>query len=151
MGFQKSEADLNLYFIMVGDDLLILLLYVDDLFIQEERSLLQFARKILLQSMRWRTLGWCTIFWDWRFCKSLVIFSRGKKSMQLIFWGDFGWSIAGWCLHQWSPTEKNSCLWGRVGGSYTISSAHWFVDVSGQLSARFVFCSKHSQTIHAWA
>ena len=33
MGFQKSEADPNLYFIMVGDDLLILLLYVDDLFI----------------------------------------------------------------------------------------------------------------------
>ena len=33
MGFQKSEADPNLYFIMVGDDPLILLLYVDDLFI----------------------------------------------------------------------------------------------------------------------
>ena len=33
MGFQKSEADSNLYFIMVGDDPLILLLYVDDLFI----------------------------------------------------------------------------------------------------------------------
>ena len=33
MGFQKSEADLNLYFIMVGDDPLVLLLYVDDLFI----------------------------------------------------------------------------------------------------------------------
>ena len=33
MGFQKSEADPNLYFIMVGDDPLILLLYVDDLLI----------------------------------------------------------------------------------------------------------------------
>ena len=33
MGFQKSEVDLNIYFIMVGDDPLILLLYVDDLFI----------------------------------------------------------------------------------------------------------------------
>ena len=33
MGFQKSETDPNLYFIMVGDDLLVLLLYVDDLFI----------------------------------------------------------------------------------------------------------------------
>ena len=33
MGFQKSEANPNLYFIMVGDDSLILLLYVDDLFI----------------------------------------------------------------------------------------------------------------------
>ena len=33
MGFQKSEADPNLYFIVVGDDPLVLLLYVDDLFI----------------------------------------------------------------------------------------------------------------------
>ena len=32
MGYQKSEADPNLYFIMVGNDPLILLLYVDDLF-----------------------------------------------------------------------------------------------------------------------
>ena len=33
MGFQKGEADPNLYFIMVGDDPLVLLLYFDDLFI----------------------------------------------------------------------------------------------------------------------
>ena len=33
MGFQKSEANPNLYFIMVGDDLIVLLLYVDYLFI----------------------------------------------------------------------------------------------------------------------
>ena len=40
MYFQKSEANINLYFIMVGDDLLILLLYVDDLFITvEERPI----------------------------------------------------------------------------------------------------------------
>ena len=53
MGFQKSEANPNLYFIMVGDDSLILLLYVDDLFITGgERDLLQLASKILLQSMR---------------------------------------------------------------------------------------------------
>ena len=30
MGFQKSEVDSNHYFIMVGDDLLIILLYMDD-------------------------------------------------------------------------------------------------------------------------
>ena len=47
MGFQKSEADPNLYFIMVGDDPLVLLLYDDDLFIQGERDPLQLARRIL--------------------------------------------------------------------------------------------------------
>ena len=49
---------------------------------QVRRDLLQFAREILLQSMRWLTLGWCIIFWDQRFGKSLVIFSWGKESMQ---------------------------------------------------------------------
>ena len=52
MGFQKSEADSNLYFIMFEDDTLILRLYVDDLFITGGERLLQLARKILLQSMR---------------------------------------------------------------------------------------------------
>jgi hypothetical protein len=31
MGFAKSEADPNLYFLLVGSEILILLLYVDDL------------------------------------------------------------------------------------------------------------------------
>jgi hypothetical protein len=33
MGFTKSEADPNLYSILVGSDLLILLLYMDELFL----------------------------------------------------------------------------------------------------------------------
>jgi len=33
MGFNKSEVDPNLYFILVGFDPLILVLYVDDLFL----------------------------------------------------------------------------------------------------------------------
>jgi hypothetical protein len=33
MGFNKSEADPNLYYIFVGTDLLILMLYVDNLFL----------------------------------------------------------------------------------------------------------------------
>ena len=33
LGFQKSDADPNLYYIVVGEDPLILVLYVDDLFI----------------------------------------------------------------------------------------------------------------------
>jgi hypothetical protein len=33
MGFKKSEADPNLYFILVGEDPLIFVLYVDDLFL----------------------------------------------------------------------------------------------------------------------
>jgi hypothetical protein len=40
LGFEKSEADPNLYFIVVGEDPLILLLYVDDIFITEAERLI---------------------------------------------------------------------------------------------------------------
>jgi hypothetical protein len=33
MDFTKSEADPNLYYIVVGTDMLVLVLYVDDLFL----------------------------------------------------------------------------------------------------------------------
>jgi hypothetical protein len=33
MGFEKSDVDPNLYYIIRGEDMLILILYVDDLFI----------------------------------------------------------------------------------------------------------------------
>ena len=50
MDFQKSDNDLNLYFIMVGDDPFILLLYVDDLFItSEERPIAVCKRDLALE------------------------------------------------------------------------------------------------------
>ena len=50
MWFQKSEEDLNLYFIMVGDDMIILLLYVDDLFITGgERTIVACKKYLALE------------------------------------------------------------------------------------------------------
>ena len=40
MGFEKSEADTNLYYIVCGEDTLILILYVDDLFITRGEELI---------------------------------------------------------------------------------------------------------------
>jgi hypothetical protein len=40
MGFEKSDVDLNLYFIIRGEDTLILILYVDDLFITGAEDLI---------------------------------------------------------------------------------------------------------------
>jgi hypothetical protein len=50
MGFEKRDADPNLYFILRGEDTLILILYVDDLFITGAKDLiteckLRFASK----------------------------------------------------------------------------------------------------------
>ena len=47
IGFQKSEEDHNLYYIMVGGVPLILLLYVDDLFITGRENLIEACEKYL--------------------------------------------------------------------------------------------------------
>ena len=47
MGFKKSEADPNLYFIVVGEDPLILLLYVDDIFITGAERLIEGCKRDL--------------------------------------------------------------------------------------------------------
>jgi hypothetical protein len=40
IGFEKSDGDPNLYFIIRGEDTLILILYVDDLFITRAENLI---------------------------------------------------------------------------------------------------------------
>jgi hypothetical protein len=47
LGFEKSEADPNLYFIVVGEDPLILLLYVDDFFITGAERLISSCKESL--------------------------------------------------------------------------------------------------------
>jgi hypothetical protein len=47
LGFEKSEADPNLYFIVVGEDPLILLLYVDDIFITGAERLISNCKESL--------------------------------------------------------------------------------------------------------
>ena len=57
MGFQKSEVDPNLYFIMVGDDPLVLLLYVDDLFITGRERPIATCKKDLAAKYEMTDIG----------------------------------------------------------------------------------------------
>ena len=50
MGFVKSEVDSNLYFLLVGDDALILVLYVDDLFLIGCEKLIARCKRYLTRS-----------------------------------------------------------------------------------------------------
>ena len=63
MGFHKSEADLDLYFIMVGDDPLILLLYVDDLFITGGERPIVACKKDLASEYEMTDIGLMHYFW----------------------------------------------------------------------------------------
>jgi hypothetical protein len=57
LGFRKSEVDLNLYFIMVGEYPLILLLYVDDIFITGAERLITSCKEILSLEFEMTDIG----------------------------------------------------------------------------------------------
>ena len=82
MGFQKSEADPNLYFIMVGDDPLILLLYVDDLFITRRERPIAACKKDLAVEYEMTDIGLMHYFLG---LEVWPIFSWDMESKQLIF------------------------------------------------------------------
>jgi hypothetical protein len=57
MGFTKSEADSNLYYILVGGEPLILVLYVDDLFMTGSEKLIADCKRDLVVEFEMKDLG----------------------------------------------------------------------------------------------
>eukprot|EP00253_Pinus_taeda_P024674 PITA_24674 len=57
MGFTKSEADPNLYFIMIGEEPLILVLYVDDLVITGAERLIEHCKRDLATEFEMKDIG----------------------------------------------------------------------------------------------
>ena len=57
MGFTKSDADLNLYYIVVWDDQLVLVLYVDDLFITGVEILISGCKEDLAMEFKMKDIG----------------------------------------------------------------------------------------------
>ena len=57
MGFEKSDADPNLYFIIRGEDTLILILYVDDLFITGVEDLIVECKMGLVSKFEMSDIG----------------------------------------------------------------------------------------------
>jgi hypothetical protein len=57
LGFTKSKADSNLYFKVMNNELVILLLYVDDLFLTREENIITECKKRLASEFEMKDLG----------------------------------------------------------------------------------------------
>jgi hypothetical protein len=57
LGFTKSKEDSNLYFKVMNDEPVILLLYVDDLFLTGEEKLIIECKKRLTSEFEMKDLG----------------------------------------------------------------------------------------------
>ena len=57
LGFTKSKADSNLYFKVMNDELVVLLLYVDELFLTSEENLIIDCKRKLAAEFEMKDLG----------------------------------------------------------------------------------------------
>jgi hypothetical protein len=69
MGFTKSEADRNLYFILVGFDPLILVLYIHDLFLTSVEEIIAECKANLAIEFEMKNIGLMHYFLGLEVCQ----------------------------------------------------------------------------------
>jgi hypothetical protein len=84
--FTKSKVDSNLYFKVMNNDPLILLLYVDDLFLTREENLITECKKRLALEFEMRDLGLMHYFLCLEVWESLerIFLNQGKYAVKIL-------------------------------------------------------------------
>jgi hypothetical protein len=86
LGFTKSKADSNLYFKVMNDDHVILLLYLDDLFLTREEKLIIDCKKNLTAEFEMKDLGLMHYFLGlevWQIPKKIFLNQR-KYAIEIL-------------------------------------------------------------------
>ena len=86
LGFTKSKADPNLYYKVVDGDQVILLLYVDDLFLTSEEKLILDSKRKLATEFEMKDLGMMHYFLGlevWQKPGEIVL-SQGKYVVDIL-------------------------------------------------------------------
>ena len=83
LGFTKSKADSNLYYKVEGDGLMILLLYVDYLFLAGEDNPINECKKKLAAELEMKDLGMMHYFLGLEFwqCLDKIFLNQGKYAV----------------------------------------------------------------------
>jgi hypothetical protein len=86
LGFTKSKADSNLYFKVMNDELVILLLYVDDLFLTGEEKLITECKKRLTLEFEMKNLGLMHYFLGLEVWQSpdRIFLNQGKYAVEIL-------------------------------------------------------------------
>ena len=86
LGFTKSDADPNLYYKVVNDEPLILVLYVDDLFLTGNEKLILWCKKKLASEFEMKDLGLMHYFLGlevWK-RKNEIFLGQGKYTIDIL-------------------------------------------------------------------
>jgi hypothetical protein len=86
LGFTKSKVDFNLYFKAMNDEPIILLLYVDELFLIGEENLIIDCKKKLAAQFEMKYLGLMHYFFGlevWQ-SKEKIFLNQGKYAIEIL-------------------------------------------------------------------
>jgi len=100
MCFTKSEEDLNLYFIVIGEEPLILVLYVDELVITSVERLIEHCKRDLAAEFEMKDIGLMHYFLGLEVWQKEGISSWGRGSILWTSLADSTWRIVNPCRHQ---------------------------------------------------
>jgi hypothetical protein len=86
LGFTKSKADSNLYFKVMNDEPVILLMYVDDLFLTREEKLITECKKKLASEFEMKDLGLMHYFLGLEVWQSpeRIFLNQGKYAVEIL-------------------------------------------------------------------
>jgi hypothetical protein len=86
LGFTKSQAGSNLYFKVMNDESVILLLYVDDLFLTREENLIIECKKKLASKFEMKDLGLMHYFLGLEVWQSpeRIFLNQGKYAVEIL-------------------------------------------------------------------
>jgi hypothetical protein len=86
LGFTKSKVDSNLYFKVMNDEPVILLLYVDDLFLTGEENLITKCKKKLVAEFEMKDLGLMHYFLGLEVWQSpeRIFLNQGKYAVEIL-------------------------------------------------------------------
>jgi hypothetical protein len=86
LGFTKSKVDSNFYFKVMNDELVILLLYVDDLFLIGEEKLITDCKQKLTAEFETKDLGLMQYFLDLEVWQSpeKIFLNQGKYAVEML-------------------------------------------------------------------
>ena len=102
--FTKSKADPNLYLKVVEDKPVILLLYVDDLFLTGNEKQVMESKKKLAEEFEMKDLGLMHYFLGLEVWQSLegIFLNQGKYAVEILRYS-ICWNANPW-PHPWTPT-----------------------------------------------
>jgi hypothetical protein len=86
MGFTKTEANPNLYLIQVGEDPIILVLYVDDVFLTGAKKLISNCKRDLASEFEMKDIRLMHYFLGLEVCKqpSEIFLKQGKYAVEIL-------------------------------------------------------------------